>query len=233
MTSRVLIVDDDLLFSRSIAFSLRQAGFSTVTAASAEEAFDLLQSQPPNIILLDIGLPDMNGLEALRVFRRKVDVPIIFVTAHRHEIDEIVGLDAGADDYIAKPFDIDVLVARIKAVLRRAAYVEQPESMTEQPLRVGNLSIDPPAHAVKVGDHDVELSPKEFDLLLALAQEANHVLSMEKLLSRVWGENWIGETQTLYVHIRWLREKLEIDPNHPHRLLTVKGVGYKLVPVTE
>ena len=233
MISRVLIVDDDLLFSRSIAFSLQQAGFNTITAASAEEALDLLPSQPPNIILLDIGLPGMNGLEALRVFRQKVDVPIIFVTAHRHEIDEIVGLDAGADDYITKPFDIDVLIAHIKAVLRRAAHAEQSEPLTELPLHVGNLSIDPPAHTVKVGDHGVELSPKEFDLLLALAQEANHVLSMETLLSRVWGENWIGETQTLYVHIRWLREKLEIDPNHPHRLLTIKGVGYKLVPVTE
>ncbi|HVU10535.1 MAG TPA: response regulator transcription factor [Phototrophicaceae bacterium] len=233
MTSRVLIVDDDLLFTRSVAFSLKQAGFNTVTAASAEEALDLLHPQPPNIILLDIGLPGMSGLEALRIFRQRVDVPIIFVTAHRHEIDEIVGLDAGADDYIAKPFDLDVLIAHIKAVLRRAAHTPQLDVLAEQPLHVGNLSIDPPAHVVKVGEHDVELSPKEFDLLLALAQDANRVLSMDTLLSRVWGENWIGETQTLYVHIRWLREKLEIDPNHPHRLLTVKGVGYKLVPVSE
>lgn len=231
MNNCVFIVDDDLLFSRSVAFSLRQAGFNPITAASAEEAFDLLLTHTPSIILLDIGLPEMNGIEALSVFRQKVDVPIIFVTAHRRELDEIVGLEAGADDYITKPFDMDVLIAHIRAVLRRVGRTAHQE--VTQPLRVGNLYIDQPTHSVKIDEREIELAPKEFDLLMTLAQEANHVLSMETLLSRVWGENWIGETQTLYVHIRWLREKLELDPNHPHRLLTVKGVGYKLVPVTE
>ncbi len=231
MNNCIFIVDDDLLFSRSVAFSLQQAGFNTVTAASAEDALDLLATHTPNIILLDIGLPEMNGIEALGVFRQKVDVPIIFVTAHRRELDEIVGLEAGADDYITKPFDMDVLIAHIRAVLRRAGRAAHQE--IAKPLHVGNLTIDQPMHSVKIDDREIELSPKEFDLLLTLAQEANYVLSMETLLSRVWGPNWIGETQTLYVHIRWLREKLEIDPNHPHRLLTVKGVGYKLVPVTE
>lgn len=175
----------------------------------------------------------MDGLEALRSFKQQTNIPIVFVTARRRELDEIVGLELGADDYITKPFDMDILLARVKAVLRR--YNDPIPSITaiplEQSLQVGDIFIDPLAHIVRLKDQVIELSPKEFDLLLVLAQEADRVISTESLLSRVWGADWVGETQTVYVHIRWLREKIEKNPAHPQRLITVKGVGYKLSSV--
>jgi DNA-binding response OmpR family regulator len=225
MSKHVLIVDDDPLFTVSTAFNLRAAGYETDAAASAEEALALIQRSLPDILLLDIGLPGMDGLEALRAIRQYASIPVIFVTARRRELDEILGLELGADDYITKPFDTDVLLARIKAVLRRAA----AQVLPAQPLTVGDLWIQPQSRIVRLGDRTLEMSPKEFDLLLTLAEEPVRVFSVNELIRRVWGENWIGEAQTIYVHIHWLREKIEPDPAQPRRLVTVKGVGYKLV----
>ncbi len=230
MHKTILIVDDDALMRRSLSISLGQAGYTTLTAANAEEALDTVHTQSPDLILLDIGLPGMDGLEALRTFRRQtVNLPIIFVTARRRELDEIVGLELGADDYITKPFDMDVLLAHIKAVMRRAAATAKVESENAV-LSVGDLYIDAASHEVHINERVVELAPKEFDLLLLLAQNEGRVLSLDELLEQVWGSEWIGESQTLYVHIRWLREKIEEDPARPRRLLTVRGAGYKLVP---
>jgi DNA-binding response OmpR family regulator len=225
MSKHVLIVDDDPLFTVSTLFNLRAAGYEADAAASAEEALALIQRSLPDILLLDIGLPGMDGLEALREIRQYASIPVIFVTARRRELDEILGLELGADDYITKPFDTDVLLARIKAVLRRAAAQVRPA----QPLTVGDLWIQPQSRIVRLGDRTLEMSPKEFDLLLTLAEEPGRVFSVNELIRRVWGENWIGEAQTIYVHIHWLREKIEPDPAQPRRLVTVKGVGYKLV----
>ncbi|MBX3061421.1 MAG: response regulator transcription factor [Anaerolineae bacterium] len=232
MSKCILIIDDDTLMTRSLAFSLQQAGFTTLTAASAEDALSILRMKSPDAILLDIGLPGMDGLEALRVFRQEAAVPIIFVTARRRELDEILGLELGADDYITKPFDTDVLLAHLKSVLRRAS-VNHSVSPIRYPLQVGDLLIDPDARSVRIIDKEIELAPKEFDLLLTLAQNAGNVVSVERLLRQIWGADWIGESQTIYVHVRWLREKIEQNPTHPRRLLTVKGVGYKLVPVSD
>jgi DNA-binding response OmpR family regulator len=228
MSQRILIVDDDALMRRSLAFSLQQAGYQTITAGTAEDARAIVQTQPLNAILLDIGLPDLDGVEALRLFQRIVSVPIIFVTARRRELDEIVGLQSGADDYISKPFDTDVLIAHLKAVLRRSA--RQAWSDPYQQIVVGDLRIDPASHSVRVGVRDVDLPPKEFEILLALAREKDLVLSVDDLLTRIWGAEWVGESQTVYVHMRWLREKIEEDPANPRRLITVKGAGYRLVP---
>jgi DNA-binding response OmpR family regulator len=172
----------------------------------------------------------MDGLDALRRFRQEFAAPVIFVTARRRELDEVVGLELGADDYVTKPFDLDVLLARIKAVLRRAA--PPPAAPPAASLICGDLVIDPAAHTVTVGGRPVELTPREFDLLLALAQEADRVIPTETLLTRVWGAEYAGEPQVVYVHIRWLREKLEADSQHPQRIVTVRGVGYKLVSQT-
>lgn len=227
-TKRILIVDDDALMRRSVSVSLDQAGYHTATASNAEEALRLVDEERPDLVLLDIGLPGMDGMEALRQLRHSAPaLPVIFVTARRRELDEIVGLELGADDYITKPFDMDVLLAHVKAVLRRAQ--TQPVVPVNQPVQVGDLIIDPAAHEVTVGDRAVDLAPKEFDLLLALAQRPNQVLAVDDLLEQVWGAAWIGETQTLYVHVRWLREKIEADPARPQRLITVRGAGYKLV----
>ncbi|HOC21130.1 MAG: response regulator transcription factor [Chloroflexi bacterium] len=226
MSKHILIVDDDALLRRSLAFNLEKAGYTVATAATAEDALAAVRLDPPDLILLDIGLPGMDGLDGLRALRAQVTAPVIFVTARRRQLDEVLGLELGADDYITKPFDMDVLLARIKVVLRRAA---PPPSTPPPPLVIGDLVVDMAAHTVMLRGQPVELAPREFDLLAALAQEAGRVLSVEELLARVWGAEYTGEPQVVYVHIRWLREKLEDDPHAPQRIVTVRGVGYKLV----
>ncbi len=225
--NHILLVDDDPLLRRSLAFNLEQAGYRVSTAASAEDALALTERDPPHLVLLDIGLPGMDGLEALRRLRGRMDVPVIFLTARRRELEQVLGLELGADDYVTKPFDRDVLLARIKAVLRR---VQRPPAVPAEPqqLAVGDLAIDPATHQVTIGSRTVALTRREFDLLYTLALEPGHVLSAEELLARVWGAEYRGEPQVVYVHIRWLREKLEEDPHRPQRILTVRGVGYKL-----
>jgi len=228
MGKHILIVDDDALLRRSLAFNLEKAGYRVSAAATAEEALAQVRLDPPDLVLLDIGLPEMDGLDALRHLRQRIAVPVIFLTARRRELDQVLGLELGADDYVTKPFDIAVLVARIRAVLRRAAPLPAP-AQGPAPLVVGDLEIDPAAHTVTVGGRPVELAPREFDLLHALALEAGRVISADDLLARVWGAEYAGEPQAVYVHIRWLREKLEDDPGHPQRIVTVRRVGYKLV----
>ncbi|MFO7679896.1 MAG: response regulator transcription factor [Chloroflexota bacterium] len=236
MAKHILVVDDDALMRRSITFKLEQAGYTTTSAGSAEDALDLARQDRPDLVLLDIGLPGMDGLDALRQFQQEIaNVPVIFVTARRRELDTILGLELGADAYITKPFNPDVLLANIKSVLRRTANQPAPEpaSTRPDPIQVGDLIIDPGAHTVTVTGKALSLPAREFAVLHTLAQEAGYVVAMDDLLTRVWGEEFLGEPQVVYVHIRWLREKIETDPQHPQRLLTVRGVGYKLVPYFE
>jgi DNA-binding response OmpR family regulator len=228
MAKTILVVDDDALMRRSLAATLGQTGYIVETAATGESAVELVRRKSPDLVLLDVGLPGMDGMETLRAIRRDdPNLAVILVTGRRRELDEIVGLEMGADDYITKPFDMDVLIAHVRAVMRRAQHA--PASPPLRPISVGDLHIDPAAREVRVGERVVDLAPKEFDLLHTLAQHAGRVLSINELLERVWGPEWIGESQTLYVHVRWLREKIEEDAAHPRRLLTVRGVGYKLV----
>lgn len=229
MGASVLIVDDDDLLRSSLAFSLEQAGFSTRTAASAEAAIAMTNQKRPDIVLLDIMLPGMDGLDALRYFHDKINVPVIFLTARRRQVDQIVGLELGADDYLPKPFDPDVLIAHIRAVLRRTKAAIQTVEQRPQILQVGDLTINPWSRTVSQGNRVVELTPKEFDLLFALAIEPDRVLSIDELLARVWGAEYDGQPQIVYVNIRWLRQKIEKDSHNPTRLISIRGVGYKLV----
>lgn len=229
MSRTLLLVDDDALMRRSLAFHLEQAGYHVHTAANAEDALSLVRHSPPDLVILDIGLPGIDGLDALRELKSRHNLPVIFLTARRRELDEVVGLELGADDYITKPFDVDVVLAHIKAVLRRMSGTSQPEKATKR-LIVGDLEIDPESHTVSRAGRTIDLSPREFDLLLVLATRAEKVLSTEELLTQVWGAEFVGQPQVVYVHIRWLRQKLEDDPDHPKRILTVRGVGYKLIP---
>jgi DNA-binding response OmpR family regulator len=226
MSKHILVVDDDDLMRRSLSFNLEQVGYRTSTAANAEDALRLSRRDPPDLILLDIGLPGMDGLDALRGFREEADTPIIFVTARRRELDQALGLELGADDYVTKPFDLNVLLARIKAVLRRSE--RGAATASTEPVEVGDLTIDASSHVATISSERLELAPREFSLLHALALRAGHVISVDELLAQVWGAEYVGEPQVVYVHIRWLREKIEDDPKHPRRIVTVRGVGYKL-----
>jgi DNA-binding response OmpR family regulator len=229
MTRHILLVDDDALLRRSLAFNLERSGYRASASANAEDALSLANRDPADLVLLDIGLPGIDGLEALRLFQSELHAPVILLTARRRELDEVLGLELGADDYVAKPFDLDVLLARIKLALRHTSR-PAPTPAARLPIDVGDLAIDPVAHTVAVGGRAIDLPPREFDLLYTLAQDAGHPLSVDELLTRVWGAAYIGESGVVYVHIRWLREKLEDDPNRPRRIITMRGVGYKLEP---
>ncbi len=228
----ILLVDDDELLRRSLTFGLQRAGYRVSTAAMAEDGLAISGQDAPDLVLLDIGLPGMDGLDALKEFRERHRVPVIFLTGRRREMDQVIGLEMGADDYVTKPFDKDVLLARIKALLRRS-HTELSVAEAPPPLVVGDLEIDPNKHSVVVRGQSIDLTPREFDLLYVLAREPGRVLSVDDLLKRVWGAEFAGESQVVYVHIRWLREKLENDPRHPHRIVTIHGVGYKLQPQEE
>ncbi len=230
MAKHILIVDDDALMRRSLAFNLEQAGYRASTAESAETALAQVQLERPDLVLLDISLPLMDGLDAMRQLKNQFDLPIIFVTARRRELDEALGLELGGDDYITKPFDFNVLVAHIKAVLRRfERTVTSPTKDSAEPIVIGNLVVDPKSHSVTLAGEPISLPPREFDLLHTLALQPGRVLTVDELLGAVWGAEFIGQPQVVYVHIRWLREKIEQDANHPRRIMTVRGVGYKMV----
>lgn len=228
MSKHILIVDDDDLMRRSLALSIEQAGYKASNAANAEDALLIARRDPPELVLLDIGLPGMDGLDAIHHFKDDIGVPVIFLTARRRNLDEVLGLELGADDYITKPFDIDVLLAHIKAVLRRSQGL-QPNLGKTTPLEVGDITIDPGAHTVMISGQLIDLRPREFDLLHTLALQPGKVVTVEDILASVWGAEFIGEPQVVYVQIRWLRKKIEDDPDDPKRILTVHGIGYKLV----
>ena len=229
MQKYILVVDDDALMRRSVAFNLEQSGYLAKSAASAEDALAIAQRDKPDLVLLDIGLPGMDGLDALRRFKDQINVPVIFVTARRYEFDEVLGLELGADDYITKPFEMNVLLARIKAVLRRTMSSEHVPAENAT-IVAGDLVLDPLAYTVTMAGQPLELTKREFDILHTLMLHAGQVFSTQDLLANVWGAEYIGEPQVVYVHIRWLREKIEAVPENPERIVTVYGVGYKLVP---
>src|SRR5574341_1073039 len=232
MPKHILLIDDDALLVKSLAFTLAQNGYHAATATSAREGLALIEQDPPDLILLDIGLPDLDGLSVLRRIQKERDLPVIFLTARRRELDEVLGLELGAEDYITKPYNEDVLLARIKTVLRRS---ERASDRVEEAARfaaqivVGDIVVDPAAHTVTRAGRPIDLAPKAFDLLRVLALNAGQVMSLNDLIEQVWGAEYLAEPQAVYVHIRWLRENLEDDPSQPRHIITVRGVGYKLL----
>ncbi|HZH97898.1 MAG TPA: response regulator transcription factor [Fimbriimonadaceae bacterium] len=221
---KVLIVDDEATIAETIEHKLRREGFSTFTADSAEEGMRLFRRVNPDLIILDIMLPQRSGYDLCRAIRKDSSTPIIFLSARAEESDRVKGLELGADDYVIKPFNLAELAARVKAVLRRATG-EPVKEMVER----GNITVDPKSHEVKVDGQVISLSPKEFALLYFLARNAGQVFSREALLDRVWGKDAFVSARTVDVHVRWLRTHIEDDPNNPTKLLTVRGVGYKFV----
>lgn len=223
---RILVVDDEAPIAESIAYSLRQEGYSVTVASDALECLEAARRDKPNLIVLDVMLPSGSGLDICRTLRKRNDlVPIILLTARAEEADRVVGLELGADDYVTKPFSMRELVARVRTVLRRAT----PSTDDASPaIRVGDLSIDSASREVLVGADAVELTAKEFDLLRFLAASPGRVFTRQLLLDRVWGADAYVDERTIDVYVRWLRSKIEADPAHPERIVTVRGVGYKL-----
>jgi DNA-binding response OmpR family regulator len=229
MSERILLVEDEELLRRSIMFNLEQAGYRVDTVSNAEDALDLMRRDPPDLVLLDIGLPGMDGLEALREMKKLGDIPTIFLTARRRELDEALGLELGADDYVSKPFDFPVLLARIKAVSRRVKSANDPMTASG-PVRAGDLFIDPISATATRGGEPLDLSPREFDLLHLFVGNPDRVYSVDRIINQIWGAEYEGQPQVVYVHVRWLREKIEDSPDRPVRIVTIRGKGYKLVP---
>ena len=230
---RVLVVEDEASFVEALSAGLRREGFALDIARDGREALDRFEACRPDVVLLDVMLPRVSGLDVCREIRSRSDVPIIMVSAKGEEIDTVVGLEVGADDYVPKPYRFRELVARIRAVLRRAqAQAEVPDvgpvaAAVERPVEVGDVLIDPQGHEVRIRGEDARLPLKEFDLLWALISNAGRVVTRDDLMDQVWGMNYVGDTKTLDAHIRRLRRKVEIEPSNPQRIVTVRGVGYK------
>lgn len=221
MTSRILIVDDDTALAEMIGIVLRTEGFDTAFCADGSEAVDAFRNSRPDLILLDVMLPGIDGIEVCRRVRAESGVPIIMLTARADTSDVVVGLEAGADDYIVKPFNPKELVARIRTRLRPTV------SDTSEVLRVGDLTVDVAAHEVCRGEESIALTPLEFELLVALASKPQQVFSREMLLEQVWGYHYKADTRLVNVHVQRLRAKVEIDPDNPKIVSTVRGVGYR------
>jgi len=224
MAQRVLVIEDESAIAEGLAYNLRQEGLEPLLAADGDTGLQLARTAKPDLILLDLMLPGVGGLDVCRALRRESDVPIIMLTAKDSEIDKIVGLEVGADDYITKPFSVREVLARIRAVLRRAG--NRPDGDAEE-VQVDHLAINFAKHAVTVDGRPITLSPKEFDLLKILIRNRGRVMTRDLLLDRVWGEDAFVEPRTVDVHIRWLREKIEQDPSHPVLIQTVRGAGYR------
>jgi DNA-binding response OmpR family regulator len=226
-TRLVLLVEDEASLISSLSYYLRKNGFSVVSASNGIAGLHAARSEHPDVIVLDLMLPGMDGLEVCRRVRAESDVPILMLTARTEEMDRVVGLEVGADDYLTKPFSMRELTARLRALLRRS--VRRDESEHPPAIVVDAIEIDPRGRTVRHHGREVALKPKEFDLLCFLARNPDQVFTRPQLLERVWGYDFLGGSRTVDVHVRWLREKIEDDPAVPRHIVTARGVGYKLV----
>jgi DNA-binding response OmpR family regulator len=227
-SARILLVDDEQSIQTLLSYPLRKEGYNVVQATDGRQALDRFAEQPFDLVVLDVMLPKIDGLEVCRRLRSRSAVPIIMLTARSEEIDKVVGLELGADDYITKPFSLREFSSRIKAALRRAELSRPAETAPDElPLSVGELRIDFPKRAVRVRGEDVELTFVEFEILAALARAPGRVFTRDMLLARIWGDSAYRDQRTIDVHIRHLREKIELDAKEPEYLFTVRGVGYR------
>ena len=231
VAGKVLVVEDDRTLLDVLQYNLAKEGYDVLTAADGAAGLETARSDKPDLVILDVMLPKMDGYEVCRILRRETTVPIMMLTAKTEETDRVVGLEVGADDYVTKPFSMRELMARVRAMLRRADMMKKEAvsgSRAPAPcLKAGDLEIDTARHKVSRGGVAVELSRMEFALLEFLARNQGQVFSRDHLLEKVWGYDFAGDTRTVDVHVSWLRHKIEADPAHPRHLLTVRGVGYK------
>ena len=223
----ILVVDDEQSYRDALRVALEREGFRVEVAADGAEALERFESSRPSLVLLDLMLPRVSGVDVCRELRSRSQVPIIMVTARNAEIDAVVGLEIGADDYVTKPFRLRELVARVRAALRRGRTDDSPVADRGEVIEIGDVRLDAARHEVRVHGEGVALPLKEFELLELLLANAGRVLTRDVLIDRVWGPNYYGDTKTLDVHVKRLRAKIEDDPAHPVRIVTVRGVGYR------
>ena len=227
----VLVIEDEENLLKAIKYNLEQDGYKVQSAMDGEQGLELARQMEPSMIILDIMLPKMDGIEVCRILRRESSVPILMLTAKSEEIDRVVGLELGADDYVTKPFSMRELLARIKAILRRYSLSANAKAAESgKVLKAGKLEVNLSKHEVTLGGKLLELKPREFDLLALLVENAGRALTRDQILEHIWGQDYYGDTRTVDVHIRWLREKIEGDPGSPKQIITIRGVGYRFDP---
>jgi DNA-binding response OmpR family regulator len=233
MVEKILIVEDEISLHETLAYKLKKQGYEVVIAGDGPSALEVVRSSKPDLILLDIMLPGMDGFEVCRKLRSEVSTPVLMLTARDDEIDRVVGLEVGADDYLTKPFSMRELIARVKAMLRRVKIIRDEinliNSGTDQRsfFEFDKIKIDLGRRELRVDNKIVNLKPKEFELLIYLIRHKNQVLSRDQILESVWGWEYIGDSRTVDVHVRWIREKIEEDPSNPKRIITARGAGYR------
>lgn len=221
--SKILVVDDEPTLVATLKYNLEREGFEVLTASDGESALEAARGRKPDLVILDLMLPGMSGLEVCRSLRRESATPILMLTARGTETDKVVGLELGADDYVTKPFSMPEVLARVRALLRRSRAAVSGES---EEVSSGDIRVDMARREAYRGDTRLSLKPKEFDLLLFFVRNRGRALSRDQLLNQIWGYEYTGDTRTVDVHVRWLRQKIEDDPGHPARLVTVRGTGY-------
>ena len=233
MAETVLVVEDETALRETLAYNLKKEGYEVEAVGDGRLALESARRVKPDLIVLDLMLPELDGFEVTRILRREMSTPILMLTARDDEIDRVVGLEVGADDYLTKPFSMRELMARVKAQLRRARLIEDelqkrtPESSVQDVLAFGNLSVNRTRREVTLNGTPLQLKPQEYQLLLFFAEHRGQMLSREFILERVWGWDFIGDSRTVDVHVRWLRQKIEADSGSPTRIVTVRGGGYR------
>jgi DNA-binding response OmpR family regulator len=235
MSEKILIVEDEPSLQETLAYNLRKQGYEVETVGDGNAAIEAARTRPPDLILLDIMLPGLDGFEVCKILRKEMNVPVLMLTARDDEIDRVVGLEVGADDYLTKPFSMRELIARVKAHLRRTKIIREEMQRlkateveaSHERLTFGDLTIDLTRREVLLRGQVVPLKPQEYALLVFFAEHKGQMLSREFILERVWGWDYIGDSRTVDVHVRWLRQKIEDDPSEPHRIVTVRGGGYR------
>lgn len=230
MKEKILVVEDEPSLQETLDYNLTRQGYQVETVGDGQSALEAARSGHPDLIVLDIMLPILDGFEVCRILRQEMNVPILMLTARDDEIDRVIGLEMGADDYLTKPFSMREFLARVKAQLRRVRMIREEmdsDQFVSETINFGNLTLDLTRREVLIEEHPIALKPKEFDLLLFLARHRGQVLSRELILERVWGWEFSGGSRTVDVHVRWLREKIEADPAQPLRIITVRGAGYR------
>lgn len=224
-SEKILIIEDEENILEAVKYTLTQEGYDVFTSVDGEDGLEKAQEIKPDLVLLDVMLPKMDGFEVCRILRKDLEMPVFMISAKAEEIDRVVGLEIGADDYITKPFSMRELVVRVRNSLRRAALNPQVDEL--EILKFGELEIHLTSHMAIVSGEEVSMKPKEFDLLYLLASHKGRAFTRDQILQRLWDDEYIGDVRTVDVHVRWIREKIEVNPSRPEKLVTIRGVGYR------